>query len=563
MKIIHGKTKYHRFHFHYDYNAEVVEFCRDLKEAFGWEKFSFDSVTKSWLFSNISIVTAIKQKFPDVSIDAMVRQLVADELNIEMLAQTQREVVDEIKAKTDTDFIIRGIKGELYPYQKIGVEFLAASKGRAILADSPGVGKTAQTLAYIKHAGFKRSLIVCPASVKFAWASEVKKWTSLSSVIIDSQTKLHDIPADINVWIINYDQLKKHLPQLSKIQFDFVAGDEAHMIKSIAAQRTKAFRLLARNVPHVVLLSGTPLLSRPVELFSLLNIVDPKQWSNYYEYARRYCGAVQTRFGLDVSGVSNAHELHGKISGYFLRRTKEDVLKELPPKNNITVPVELSGEVLRKYNTAESSFVSYMKQYSGKQAAAIAKTMAAEKLAQLNVLRMLIAKGVLPTVSDLIDSIIESGEKVIVFSSFVEPLKDLQKKYENNSVMITGETKPEDRGEIVRKFQEDPSINVFLGGIKSAGAGITLTAASNTMFIDLPWNPADWEQASNRNHRPGQDATSVNIYKFSVDGTIYEDLEAILDRKQKIFDTIIDGKEAVGGNTVVDMVTARLINKYK
>lgn len=563
MKITYDKTQYHRFSFTYDYNPDIVEFCRNIKEAFGWQKFQYDSVLKRWLFSESVLVTAIKERFPDVRVDPVVHKIIQNELNIEIEAQTQRGIVDEIKTKVDTFFSVNGIKGELYPYQKIGVEFLVASKGRAILADSPGVGKTAQTLAFIKHEKYKRSLIVCPASVKFTWAMEVKKWTNMSSVIIDSKTDLSDISGDVNIWIINYDQLKKHLPQLTKIHFDCLVGDEAHMIKSPTTIRTKAFRLLSRNIPHVVLLSGTPLLSRPVELFSLLNIIDPKKWSNYYDYVRNYCAAKQTRFGLDVSGSSNTDELHRKINGYFLRRTKEDVLKELPPKLNIDVPVELESSTKKKYDTAESNFVAYMKQYSGKQPAEIAKAMQAEKLAQLNVLRMINTIGKIPTAIDLIDGIIESGEKIIVFSSFVEPLKQLQERYTKNSVMITGAVDPSERGELVRKFQEDPNVNVFLGGFKSAGAGITLTAASNTLFLDLPWNPADLEQASNRNHRPGIKASSVNIYQLFIPNSIDEDLREILERKQEIFDSVIDGVESEEARKTVDIVTERLLNKYK
>lgn len=565
MKIIHQKSKYHRFAFTYSYSPEVVEFCRTLKDAFGWQRFSFETNEngKMWVFSDSVLVASIKEKFPDVVVDRAVREIVMHETEYEIAEQNQREIVDEIKTKKDTDFTVIGVKGELYPYQKIGVEFLAASKGRAILADSPGVGKTAQTLAYIKHEKYKRSLIVCPASVKFAWANEAKKWTNLSTCTIDSKTKLQNIDSDVNLWIINYDQLNKHFAQLAKIHFDIIVGDEAHMIKNPAAARTKRFRLLSREIDHVVLLSGTPLLSRPVELYSLLNIIDPRKWGNYYDYVRTYCGAHQTRFGLDVSGVSNAKQLHDQIGGYFLRRTKEDVLTELPPKNHIEVPVELSTEFATKYNLAESSFISYMKQHSGKQSAEIAKTMQAEKLAQLNALRMINTMGKIPTAQDIIDSIIDSGEKIIVFSSFVEPLKVMSSKYKNNSVMITGETAPDERGEIVRKFQENPNVNVFFGGIKSAGAGITLTAASNTMFLDLPWNPADLEQASNRNHRPGIKASSVNIYQLTVPGTIDEDMKEIINRKQKIFDAIIDGTPMDAGKTTVDMVTDNLLNKYK
>ena len=344
---------------------------------------------------------------------------------------------------------------------------------------------------------------------------------------------------------------------------DGILVHNCHMLKSIQAQRTKAFRQISRNIPHVILLSGTPLLSAPIELFSLLNIIDPAQWNNYYDYARKFCAAKQTRFGLDVSGVSNAEELHTRIRGYFLRRTKEEVLPQLPPKNRIEVPVELDPAIIKEYNTAESNFVSYMKQYSGKQPPEIAKTLQAEKLAQLNVLRMLGAKGKVKTAAEIIESIIDSGEKIIVFSSFIEPLKTLYEIFSKESVILTGETPVDERGEIVRSFQEDKEIKIFFGGIKSAGVGITLTAASSTLFLDFSWVPSDMLQAEDRAHRIGSKYESLNIYQLHAQGTIDDDMKELLSKKQEIFDAIIDGKAKGIQQKALDLVADRIIKKHQ
>lgn len=566
MKIIAQKSKYHRFGFYYDYAPDIVEFCRSLKEAFSWQRFNYDTTSgeKRWVFSDSFLVTVIKEAFPNIEIDPIVWEIVKHEQKIVEDANTRGHEIEKIKQKTDSNISINGIKGELYPYQKVGVEFLIASGGRAIISDSPGCGKSVQALAFAQIKKFNRILIVCPASVKFAWVNEIKKWTKMSSMIIDSKTKLHEIDGSIQYWVINYDILKRHFPQLSKIKFDLIIGDEAHFCKSIRSQRGKVFRQLSRNIPHIVLLSGTPLLSRPIELFSLLNILDPAQWNNYYDYARVFCAAKQTRFGLDVSGISNAEELHRRIRGYFLRRTKEDVLKDLPPKNRIEVPVEIEKSIARKYEIAESNFVSYMKQYSGKQPPEIAKTLQAEKLSQLNVLRMLNAVGKIPTAEEIIESIIESDEKIIVFCSFVEPLKKLHEKYKSKSVILTGETPVGERGNIINSFQNDDNVKIFFGGIKSAGVGITLTASSNVLFLDFPWNPADSLQAEDRAHRISQKAESVNIYQLYADGTIDDDLRKILQKKQGIFDAVIDGKfnENIAKDAI-DAVTQGILKKYK
>lgn len=566
MKIIAEKTKYHRFSLYYDYTPDRVLFCKSLKDSFGWDKFSFqaDGDLKRWVFSDSLFIPVLQEMFPEIHIEPEVEEIVRHEQRWTIQQNEKKELIDEIRQKKDTTFNVHGLKQELYPYQKVGVEFLVASGGRAIIADAPGLGKTAQSLGYIKHMGYKRVLVVSPASVKFAWASEVKKWTNLTAVVIDAKTDLSTISSDVNVWIINYDVLKKHHAQLSKVRFDCMIGDEAQLIKSSAALRTKAFRSISRDIPSVILLSGTPLLSRPSELFSLLNIVDAKTWNNWYEYARRFCGMKQTRWGVDVSGATNIEELHARIRRYFIRRDKSEVLKELPPKTFINVPVALDAGIRKEYNAAADDLARYLRQYSGKQPAEVAKAMAAEKLQQLNVLRQLCSFGKIDTAIELVESILDAGEKVLVFCSFIGPLDKLKEHFGDKAVMLTGKTPVEERGAIVEAFQKNKKVSVFLGGIKSAGVGITLTAASNVIFLDYSWNPADHQQAQDRVHRPGQVAESVNIYQLEALATIDEDLKEILNKKQDIFDRVIEGKvgDEEAGADAMEMAIKRVLTTH-
>lgn len=543
MHIKAEKSAYHIFALYYEYDPVKVEFCRALKDTFGWDKFTFnsDQGLKRWVFSDPVIVQEIIKGYPTAIVEPDVAKSVATSFKHYAAMETQQERVAVVQQKTDTNIEIKGIKGELYPYQKVGVEFLIESGGRAIISDPPGLGKSLQALAYIAHEGFSRSLIVAPASVKSSWVKEVKKWTKMSYVEIDSKTDISKIPADVQLWIINYDILKKHLDTLLKTRFDVVVSDECHMVKSRTAMRTKALMSIAKHVPHVVLLSGTPLLSRPVEMFTLLNMVDPKIWNNWYDFTRKFCGGHQGRFGYEVGGATNTEELHTRIKRHFIRRQKKDVLTQLPPKVRVDVPVELDPAIRKQYDIAENDLVEYLYQYKGKQPAEVAKVVAAEQLAKLNILRQLTALGKISTAIDLIESTLEAGEKILVFSSFMEPLRQLQEKYADCSVMITGETPVQERGEIVTKFQEDPHTKIFFGGIRSAGVGITLTAASNVLFLDYAWNPADMQQAEDRIHRPGQEAASVNIYQLHAENTIDEKLLTLLKHKQVIFDKVIEG----------------------
>lgn len=564
MKIEAEKTEYHRFSLTYDYTPDRVEFCKQLKESFGWREFSFDTSNgkKRWVFSNSILVPVIAERFPEIQIDQQVTEIVRHEQKWTIEQEKEAEKVENIKTKTETNFRVSGLKKDLYGYQNVGVEFFVETGGRAINADEMGTGKTAQSIAFVKHAEFKRTLVVCPASVKFAWENEIKKWTNLSCIVIDSKTDLAAINADIRVWIINYDILKKHFPILAKIHFSSIIGDEAHMLKSPGTIRTKAFRTLSRDINSVILLSGTPLLSRPSELFSLLNIIDPKKWNNWYEFARKYCGMKRTPWGVDTSGATNIEELHARIKKYFIRREKKDILKELPPKTFIELPMQLKGESNKQYNTASEDLAKYLRQYAGKQPPEIAKAMNAEKLMQLNVLRQICANGKTDIAVELIESIIDSGEKVLVFSSFVGPLEKLKEHFGSEAVMITGQTDVDDRGDIVKAFQNNKNIKVFLGGVKSAGTGITLTAASNVVFLDYSWTPSDMLQAQDRVHRPGQQATNINIYQIVAKDTIDEDMKGVLEEKQKIFDRIIDGKKfEKEKEKIIDLAIQRVLKK--
>ena len=343
-----------------------------------------------------------------------------------------------IKEAKISNLEIKGIKGELYDYQKLGVEFFINSKGRAILADSAGVGKSCQALGYIVHTRQERTLVICPASVKFSWENEIRKWTKLKPFIVEPKTKFSEISHDVNVIIINYDVLRKNFNELMKYKFDVCILDEAQYIKSPTSIRSKAVKQLSKKIPYVLLLTGTPILNRPIELFNLLNVVDPKNWNNWYGYAVRYADGKRNRFGFEANGATNLEELKQKIGKYFLRRTKEEVLSQLPPKIRTEVPMELGGEFLKQYKIAATNLAQYLKKYKNETEANILKTVQAEKLVRINYLRQISSLGKVEVAKELVQNIIEGGEKVLVFSCFNAPLLDLQKHFGEQSVMIIG-----------------------------------------------------------------------------------------------------------------------------
>jgi SWI/SNF-related matrix-associated actin-dependent regulator 1 of chromatin subfamily A len=224
--------------------------------------------------------------------------------------------------------------------------------------------------------------------------------------------------------------------------------------------------------------------------------------------------------------------LKSKINHYFLRREKKDVLDQLPKKVFIPIPLDLDSASSKKYKSTMSEFYKFLKDKNN-------DNPGATKLVLLGKLRQITSQSKLSTASELIDNIIEAGEKVLVFSCYNAPLEDLFKKYKSSSVMLTGKNSEEERKKAIESFQNNKDIKIFLGGMKSAGVGITLTEASHVIFIDYSWVPADHVQSMDRVHRPGQKADSVKIYQLYARNTIDEKMQEILSEKQLLFDELI------------------------
>lgn len=559
MRISIEQTKWHKFKFLFedgDFN-DLLNFCRYLKDSFGWEQFSYsenNNKEMAWRFTKPLFIDLLKSKYPDIIIDDNVH-LSNEQLELEkkQTAITEKKI-EEIKTATTSNLKIKGIKGNLYDFQKLAVEFLIVNKGKGMLALDVGLGKSCVSLAYIIHTKKKKSLIVCPASMKYSWLNECKKFTKLKAFVVDSNNsfKLKDYQ-DNDIIILNYDILKKHFDLLSSLNFDCVIFDESVYVKNFKTIRAKASKQLSKNIESIILLTATPILSRPIELFQQLNILAPNVWTNYYGYAKRYCAMWQSQYGLDVSGSSNIDELKEKIKPYILRKKKEEVLDELPNKNFIDIPIELDNETKSKYEILENSFVDYLRDIKDKTDKEIRKSLQAKTLVKLGELRRLTSDGKINHAKEVIKNIINSGEKLLVFSCYNKPIEDLQFIFKEESVKIIGSTPAVERQEAIDAFQTDDNIKIFFGGILSAGAGITLTAASNVLFIDMDFTPSNMYQSVGRCDRLGQEANKINVYQLIALNTIDQKMSKILKKKQDLIDTLIEGKKEISekSNTII------------
>ena len=239
----------------------------------------------------------------------------------------------------------------LFPFQQKGIAFIEEKNGRALIGDEMGLGKTIQALSWLKYHPEKRPvIIIVPASLKLNWKKEAEEWLHKPTIQIISGKSIYPITSK-DIIIINYDILTVWVKPLKLIKPKVLICDEIQYIKSSRTQRTKATKKLARNIPHIIGLSGTPIVNRPIEAYNAIKIINPNIVTTQWEYAHRYCNAHYNGFGWDFSGASNTNELHQKLKPILLRRLKKDVLKELPEKLYSFIPIPLENK--KEYESAD------------------------------------------------------------------------------------------------------------------------------------------------------------------------------------------------------------------
>jgi SWI/SNF-related matrix-associated actin-dependent regulator 1 of chromatin subfamily A len=349
------------------------------------------------------------------------------------------------------------------------------------------------------------------------------------------------------IFIINYDIVADWLPALLKLNAEIVISDESHMLKSGKAQRTKAAKTLIKHSSKFIAITGTLIENRPSEAYTVINLVEPTLFPSEFKYKMRYCAPKHTGFGWDFKGASNTMELHQLLKLIGIRRLKEDVLKDLPPKIRSVVPMELSNR--GEYERAEVDLLNWITANKGKDKADKAGTV--EALARINVLKELCLRGKIESCIDWIEDYLEDGGKLVVFTTRTWILDYIYSEFKQWAVKVDGSVTGADRQKAVDTFQKDRKVKLFVGNVQAAGVGITLTAASAVCFIDLPWNPASISQASDRCHRIGQ-TECVNIYFLIANNSIEVEIINLLDAKQKIVDSVLDGKDTNENDTILN-----------
>ena len=487
------------------------------------------------------------------------------------------------------DLEIPGLKGTLMPFQKEGVAFIESRHGRALLADDMGLGKTIQAIAYTQlHKDEYPVVIISPSAMKYKWAEEFATWTDATIFVLFGSPSKQSTPFDDIylyreagepvVVILNYDIIAprttkkgkgkkakkviksfgwKDILKLTKPKM--VILDEAHYIKNPTAARTVAIKSLATGVPKILALTGTPILSRPMEIYTVVKLIQPDLFGSKRDFGLRYCNGQFNGYGWDFSGASNTDELNEILTKtIMIRRTKDQVLDQLPDKIRSVIPIHLPEKAQQEYYRAEEEFVLWLAERDYKKAM---KAKKAQRMVKVGELRRFVAEAKLDQTFSWIDDFLESDRKLVVFAHHRKILKAIHERYKRKSVLLIGGMTGKQAQEAVQKFQEDDKIKLFVGSIRAAGVGITLTSASDVLFVELPWTPADLEQAEDRVHRIGQKG-SVTIYYLIAKNTLEENIAKLLQKKKKIFSQVVDGKFSSVQDFILDAVVTDLVNKH-
>lgn len=468
---------------------------------------------------------------------------------------------------------------EYLPFQRAGIVFAVEQlrrRGGVLIADEMGLGKTIQAVGVLNAMPeLKRVLVVCPASLKLNWVRELERWLvkPRSIVMADASTA---IPGGEVVVVTNYETIVRrlgsgdavgenavahgkrrfHRDALNTTPWDIVIGDELQKIKNRQAQRSAAFVSIPTR--YRLGLTGTPALNRPAELFNLLHWIAPSDFPSFYPFARRYCNAQRTRWGLDCRGASNLDELRNLLrgGGFMVRRLKHDVLRELPPKRRQIVELPASGfedeleQERETWERHEALVLQYQALSVVLRASSPDRYEAEVERLRCSVLhafrelahaRHKLALRKAPMVAEAVVAAAEANQTPVVFAhhkDVIEQLASAVREAGFRPAVVDGDTPMEKRQAAVDMFQKGMA-DCFVGSIGAAGVGITLTRSALVMFAELDWVPANVTQAEDRCHRIGQHHP-VLVQHYVVDGSLDAKIAKMLVQKQAVLTAMLD-----------------------
>lgn len=412
-------------------------------------------------------------------------------------------------------------------------------------------GKTLEALSWMVYADAFPALIVVNAPTKLQWMSAYYRWVGSvpgmhPRVGVLSGRTPYMLEKGVS-YIINWDILSDWSTKLASMGFKLLIGDEVQAIGNPKSQRARAFISLSKAIPHVIGMSGTPAMSKPAQFWPLLHIMEPDKFGNYYRYLNRYCQPKHNGFSMTYNGASHVEELHALLVSCMLRRTKDQVMKDLPPKVMEVVPLEVDVEAMNEYRRQEAQAFNDQ---------GVSDKEMRERVAGL--LRTAYALKE-PALMQWVLDFLESGRKLLLFAwhrDVVDLIYMALKDY--SPARIYGGMSNQDREAMRQKFITDPACRVMVANIQSGGVGIDgfQEVCSDVAFAEFSHTPNYHRQAEDRLHRSGQH-NSVTSYYLVAPGTVDMDAVEVLDDRAKMLDGVLDGKEAADIDLLTELLERR------
>ena len=461
--------------------------------------------------------------------------------------ETYRQLIDRIREAGQIQFPLpANIHAELRPYQVVGYEWmsrLAHWGGGACLADDMGLGKTLQAITLMQsRAAQGPQLVIMPTSLLHNWKAELARFAPALSVKLinpqgaDRQQIVNDADAG-DVVLSTYGLLVTEGELLAKRDWITVVLDEAHTIKNRDTQTSKAAMKLKAGFR--LMLTGTPLQNHLNEIWNLFQFANPGLLGSYQQFTERFILPIERDHDQERQRL-----LRRMLSPFLLRRTKDDVLNELPEKTEITVRVDLSPDEQALYDNLRRQAIANLEESPQSIFHALAEITRLRQAAchpRLINPKLPIKSSKTQAFLNLVDELRQGGHRALVFSQFTSHLALVREELDRLGIeylYLDGSTSPNERSRLVRQFQTG-SQPLFLISLKAGGLGLNLTAADYVIHLDPWWNPAIEDQASDRAHRIGQDRP-VTVYRLIASGTIEEKILRLHHSKRSMADALLE-----------------------
>lgn len=469
------------------------------------------------------------------------------------------EIRKQMLGETKLEFspIPATIHGTLRPYQIEGIQWLERIRMmylNCILADDMGLGKTFQAIVALAQSKNEQcSMVVCPTSLLYNWKEEISKFCpSFKCLIVDGipnqRRKLISTRENYDIIITSYSLLQKDIAHYKEEMFNYVILDEAQHIKNRGTRNAKSVKML--QAQHKLILSGTPIENSLDELWSLFDFLMPNFLGTYDRFMEKYIriqGQEQTK---------NLEYLRKKVAPFILRRTKGDVLDDLPPVSELIYHCQLTdiqSELYKSYAASARNELVKLVERDGFDKVQIHVLATLTRLKQICCHPAIFAKenpepgdcAKYEMLLDLLQTLIEGNHKTVIFSQYTKMLRIMRNDFEKQGIKLLyldGASK--NRLEIVNQFNEDPTISVFLVSLKAGGTGLNLVGADTVVHYDMWWNPAVENQATDRVHRIGQ-KQNVSVYKLITLNTIEEKIVEMQQRKEGIVKKVVSTDDEV------------------